>query len=160
MAAGPPLPEVEMEFADIFDERLINLNLESTEKTAAFKELAAEISAVKPELDSAELLAVINEREEKMNTSVASGIALPHGYSRGFTGITCAVGFSRKGIEYGAHDKKPVHLVFMLLMGEDSREQYLHVLSRILQFVKSDAMHYMRKAETKREVYDVLCRVG
>ncbi|MFP3089500.1 PTS sugar transporter subunit IIA [Treponema sp. TIM-1] len=87
---------------------------------------------VKPELDPVEMLTALNNREAKMNTSVAPGIAVPHGYFRGLDGIIGAVGFSRQGIEYGSHDNKLVHLVFMILLGDGAQEQHLHILSRIL----------------------------
>jgi PTS system fructose-specific IIC component/PTS system nitrogen regulatory IIA component len=149
-----------MFLADVFDERLIKLNLESTDKGAVFEELIGEISTVKPELDREEMLAAIRNREAKMDTSVAPGVAVPHGYFRGLNGVIGAVGFSRQGIEYGALDNKPVHLVFMVLLGDGAQEQHLHILSRILTFVKSGALSYIGKAESPKKVYDILCRVG
>ncbi|MDR2630307.1 MAG: PTS sugar transporter subunit IIA [Spirochaetaceae bacterium] len=149
-----------MLLADVFDERLIKLNLQSTDKDAVFEELIGEILAVKPELDRTEMLAAIYSREEKMGTSVAPGVAVPHGYFRGLNGIIGAVGFSRQGIDYEAHDHKPVHLVFMILLGDGAQEQHLYVLSRILSFVRSGALSYIGKAESSRKVYDILCRAG
>jgi mannitol/fructose-specific phosphotransferase system IIA component (Ntr-type) len=148
-----------MILADVFDKRLIKLDLESTDKDAVFEELAGEISAVKPELRKAETLAAIRDREAKMNTSIASGVALPHGYFPGLNGVIGALGFSRGGIDYGANDHKPVHLVFMLLLGEGAREHHLRVLSRIATFVRSGALSYIGEAETPQKVYDILCRV-
>jgi mannitol/fructose-specific phosphotransferase system IIA component (Ntr-type) len=149
-----------MLLADVFDKRLIKLDLESTDKDAVFEELTGEISVVRPELDQAEILAAIHDREAKMNTSVAPGVAVSHGYFHTLNGIIGAIGFSRKGIEYGAHDLKPVHLVFMLLLGEGAREQHIHVLSRILTFVNSGALSYIGEAGTPQKAYDILCRAG
>jgi mannitol/fructose-specific phosphotransferase system IIA component (Ntr-type) len=147
-------------FSNIFDERLIKLNLESTDKNAVFEELIGTVSLVRPELNKEEMLNAILRREAKMTTSVAPGVAIPHGYSRGLSGITGAVGFSRKGIEYESYDNKPVHLVFMLLLGDDAREHYLHVLSRMLTFVKFGALSYIGEAKTPKKAYDILCRAG
>jgi mannitol/fructose-specific phosphotransferase system IIA component (Ntr-type) len=150
---------MKMIFADIFDERLIKLDLVNTDKNAVFEELIEEISILKPELNGEEMLAAIYDREAKMETSVAPGVAVPHGYFSGLSGIIGAVGFSRGGIDYGARDHKPVHLVVMLLLGEGARESHLRVLSRILTFVKSGALSYIRDAGTPRKAYDILCRV-
>ncbi|MDR0589466.1 MAG: PTS sugar transporter subunit IIA, partial [Spirochaetaceae bacterium] len=125
-----------MRLAEVFDERLIKLNLTGTDKGTVFEELVEEISAFKPDLNQEEMLAAIGNREAKMNTSVAPGVAVPHGYVRGLNGIIGAVGFSRQGIEYKSQDSKPVHLVFMVLLGDGAQEQHLRVLSRILTFVK------------------------
>ncbi|MDR1300907.1 MAG: PTS sugar transporter subunit IIA [Treponema sp.] len=149
-----------MGLADIFDTRLIKLNLESTDKAAVFEELSRTIAAVKPELNQGTMLAILHDREGKMNTSVAPGVAVPHGYFPGLNRIIGAVGFSLKGIEYSAPDHKPVHLVFMLLLGEGERKEHLHVLNQILTFVKFGALSYIRDAGTPQQAYDMLCRVG
>jgi mannitol/fructose-specific phosphotransferase system IIA component (Ntr-type) len=149
-----------MLLAEVFDKNLIKMDLESTDKDAVFNELVEEILVLKPELDREEILAAIHAREEKMDTSVAPGVAVPHGYFHGLNSIIGAVGFSRKGIEYGARDNKPVHLVFMLLLGEDVRERHLHVLSRVLTFVKSGALSYIREAGTPQKAYEILCQAG
>jgi mannitol/fructose-specific phosphotransferase system IIA component (Ntr-type) len=149
-----------MLLADVFDTRLIKLNLDATNKDEMFEELTGEISALRPELDRERILAAIHEREAKMNTSVASGVAVPHGYFHGLDGIIGAVGFSPKGIEYGAHDSKPVHLVFMILLGEGAREQHLRVLSRIMRFVKAGALSYIKEAGTPQNAHDILYRAG
>jgi mannitol/fructose-specific phosphotransferase system IIA component (Ntr-type) len=149
-----------MLLSDIFDEKLIKLNLESIDKNEVFEELIGHISLVKPSFNKEEMLNAVFLRESKMTTSVAPGVAIPHGYSHNLSGITGAVGFSRKGIEYETYDNKPVHLVFMLLLGDDSREHYLHVLSRILTFVKFGALSYIGDAKTPKKAYDILCRAS
>ncbi|MDR0403502.1 MAG: PTS sugar transporter subunit IIA [Treponema sp.] len=149
-----------MLLAEVFNKNLIKLDLESRDKDAVFDELVGEILAVKPELDGEEILAAIHDRELKMVTSVAPGVAVPHGYFRGLNGIIGALGFSRRGIEYGSRDNKPVHLVFMVLLGEGARERHLHVLSRILTFVKSGALSYIGEAESPQKAYDILCQAG
>ncbi|MDR1363324.1 MAG: PTS sugar transporter subunit IIA [Spirochaetaceae bacterium] len=151
---------MKMLLSDIFDERLITLDLKGADKNAVFEELIAQISSVKPELSKEEMLNAIISREAKMPTSIAHGVAIPHGYFHGFSGIIGAMGFSRKGIDYEANDNKPVHLVFMLLLGDDAREQHLHVLSRILSFVKYGALSYIGEAENPKKAYAMLCKAG
>jgi mannitol/fructose-specific phosphotransferase system IIA component (Ntr-type) len=151
---------MKMMLSDIFDERLIELNLESVDKNAVFEELIGLISAVKPELNIKEMLDVVLQREAKMNTSIAPGVAIPHGCLRGLKGITGAVGFSRKGIDYAAYDNKSVHLVFMILFGDDAREHHLSVLSRISKFIKYGALSHIGEAGSPKKAYDILCRAG
>jgi mannitol/fructose-specific phosphotransferase system IIA component (Ntr-type) len=148
-----------MLFADVFDERLIKLDLSGADKGAVFEELIGEIAALKPELNGEAMLAAIQSREKKMETSVAPGVAVPHGYFSGLNGIIGAVGFSPGGIEYGSRDNKPVHLVVMLLLGEGARENHLRVLSRVLTFVQAGALSYIRDAGSPQKAYDILCRV-
>lgn len=82
-------------------------------KETVFTELVDTIAAVHPELNRNAMLAVIQDRENKMNTSIASGVAVPHGYYPEAGGIVGAIGISKTGIEYNALDHKPVNLVFL-----------------------------------------------
>jgi mannitol/fructose-specific phosphotransferase system IIA component (Ntr-type) len=152
--------ETDMDLSKVFDERLIRMDLEARDKEGVFAELVGELAALRPELDQEKALAVILDREAKMNTSVAPGVAVAHGYLPGAEGVIGAIGFSPEGIEYDAPDRKPVHLVFLILLGDGAREQHLRVLSRILGFVNADALTYIRDAATPRKVHEILSRLG
>jgi PTS system fructose-specific IIA component/PTS system nitrogen regulatory IIA component len=143
---------------DVFDKQSIKLNLESKTKETIFTELIDTIADVHHELNRDEMLAVVRDRESKMNTSVASGIAVPHGYYPGAGGVVGAIGISPAGIDYDAPDHKLVHVVFLIVMGEAYREQHLRVLSRILSMIKSGALPYIQEAKGPQEVYDILSR--
>jgi mannitol/fructose-specific phosphotransferase system IIA component (Ntr-type) len=145
-----------MPLSDIFGRELIKLNLESKTKDEVFEELIETIAAPYPEYDRQEMLDAIIFRENRMNTIVLPGIAVPHGYYNEVNGITGAIGFSRTGIDYGGPE--PVHSVFMLLMDELSRERHLRVLSRLLDLLNSESFAALRAAESPRTVYEILNR--
>jgi PTS system fructose-specific IIC component/PTS system nitrogen regulatory IIA component len=142
----------------VFDTQSIKLNLASKTKEAAFSELIEVIADVHPELNRDEMLAAIQDRESKLNTSVVSGVAVPHGYYPGADGVFGAIGISPDGIEYDAPDHKPVHFIFLIVMGDAFREQHLHVLSRILSLIKSGALTNIQAAKSYQEVHDILAR--
>jgi mannitol/fructose-specific phosphotransferase system IIA component (Ntr-type) len=144
--------------SDIFNEDAIKLNLESDTKTAVFTELIDSMTVAHPELNKTEMLSVILDRENKMNTAVASGVAVPHGYYPGTSEIIGAIGISRHGIDYGTHDNEPVHFIFLLLMGESVREEHLRILNRVLSLINSGALTSLRKAKDVREVREILLR--
>ncbi|GHV57309.1 PTS fructose transporter subunit IIA [Spirochaetia bacterium] len=143
---------------DVFEEQLIRLNLEGKTKEAVFTELIEAIAKVRPEFDSDEMLAVIQDRENKLNTSVAPGVAVPHGYYPGTGDVIGAIGISRAGIDYGAPDNKPVQFIFLVIMGEASREKHLRILSRVLSLINSGALADIEAAGSPQEVYDILSR--
>jgi mannitol/fructose-specific phosphotransferase system IIA component (Ntr-type) len=122
--------------------------------------LVGAISTVKPELNSEKMLSALHEREAKMDTSVAPGIAIPHGYFHDLKGIIGALGFSPNGIDYGAPDEEPVHLVVMLLLGEGEHERHLKVLSQVLTLIQSGALSQIRNFPSPQTVYDILCSTG
>jgi mannitol/fructose-specific phosphotransferase system IIA component (Ntr-type) len=141
---------------DVFDKQLIKLDLESKTKEAVFTELAEAIAELHPEFDNDEMIAAIQDRESKMNTSIALGAAVPHGYYRGGGDVVGAIGISRAGIEYDAPNHKPVHFIFLIIMGEASREKHLRVLSRIMSLINSQALSHIQAAKSPQEVYDIL----
>jgi PTS system fructose-specific IIC component/PTS system nitrogen regulatory IIA component len=143
---------------EVFDTGTILLNLAGTTKDAVFQELVDAIAAVHSECDKAAMLAALWEREKKLSTGVVSGIAIPHAICGGM-GITAgAVGISKAGIEYDALDKKPVHVIFMLIMGEGAKENHLHILDQIFELVKTDALALIKDAKSAQEIHAVLSR--
>jgi mannitol/fructose-specific phosphotransferase system IIA component (Ntr-type) len=143
---------------DVFTKQSIILNLESKTKEDVFTELVEVIANVHPELDREEMLAVIQDREKKMNTSVTDGAAIPHGYYPGGGNIVGAIGFSQDGIDYETVDQQPVHVVFMIVLDKTFREIHLHVLSRILTLINSEGLSFIQEAKSQQEVFDILSR--
>jgi len=142
--------------AEIFNERFINLDLRSTTKDGCFEELVEGVAAWRPDLRKDDLLAAVKDREAKLETSVMTGVAVPHGACWGLKETFGAIGYSRSGIDYGARDSKPVHFVFMLFLDKDAPEKHLRILSRLLIFLKSGGLAQLQRAANPREAYDVL----
>jgi mannitol/fructose-specific phosphotransferase system IIA component (Ntr-type) len=143
---------------EVFDMRLIRLNLENSGKDAALFELVDAIADLYPEIDREKMGDVIQEREKKLNTSVSPGAAIPHGYYPGLDRVVGAIGISETGIDYDAPDHKPVHVIFMIVMGESSQEKHLRILSRILSLIESGVLDRMVSARSPREIHDILVR--
>ncbi|MCL2600020.1 MAG: PTS sugar transporter subunit IIA [Treponema sp.] len=144
--------------SDIFDPRSIKLNLEGTDKEAVFAELVGLAAALRPEFRHADVLAAIVERENRMSTGIAPGLAIPHAFYERAGGITGAIGISRSGIRYDAMDGKPVYAVFMLITGKDAREDHLQVLNRICTMAQSEGIASIRGAKTPDDVLALLSR--
>ncbi|MDR0374660.1 MAG: PTS sugar transporter subunit IIA [Treponema sp.] len=148
-----------MSLGDVFSQRCIKLNLESKTKEDAFAELIELLLVDHPEYDRNEMYAAISGRENKMSACIGSGVAVPHGYCRSVSAITGAIGISRDGIDYDAFDHKPVHLMFMLVMGEMLQESYLRVLKDVFTLVNSEASALMMRAKTTQEAHAMLSRI-
>jgi mannitol/fructose-specific phosphotransferase system IIA component (Ntr-type) len=145
-----------MPLSDVFARELIKPELEGRTKNEVFEELIGTIAGLYPEYDRGEMLGAVIAREDRMNTAVLPGIAVPHGYCDAVGGIIGAAGFSRTGIEYGSPE--PVHSVFMLIPDNFSRERHLRVLSRLLELFNSQSLAMIETAGSPREVYDILYR--
>jgi mannitol/fructose-specific phosphotransferase system IIA component (Ntr-type) len=145
-----------MRLGDIFGREFIKVNLESKTRDEVFEELIETIAEPHPEYDRQEMLSAVISRENRMNTVVLPGVAVPHGYYNAVKGITGALGLSRAGIDYGGPG--PVYSVFMLLMDESSRERHLRVLSRLLDLLNSESFAVIQGAKSSQEVYEILNR--
>ena len=150
--------EMRITLSEVFDTRTILLNLAGTTKDEVFKELVDAIAVVHPECDKASMLAALWEREKKLSTGISSGVAIPHAVSGGIGTIAGAVGISSAGVEYGALDEKPVHIIFLLVMGEVAQENHLRVLDKIFTLVRTEALTLIKNAKSAQEVYAILSR--
>ena len=65
----------------------------------------------------------------------------------------------RKGVDFGAEDKQPVDLVFMLLSPENSGADHLNALARISEVMKNQTTcAKLRKASTPADIYGILAK--
>ena len=141
---------------DIFSHQAIKLNLDGKTKEMVFAELIDAIAILHPEYNRTEMFTEIRKREEIMNTVVSSGVAIPHGFCTGIAGITGAIGVSQLGIDYGASDNKPVHIVFLLVINEQEKKNQIKALNLIYHFAQSKTLALIKKAKDAEEIYAIL----
>ncbi len=93
-----------------------------------------------PDLKPETLLKGLLARESTMTTYLGFGVALPHVRVKMSRRYILAIGRSRVGIRHdGALADERVHLIFMLIAGENARD-YLQVLASIAQQVKDQSL--------------------
>jgi mannitol/fructose-specific phosphotransferase system IIA component (Ntr-type) len=79
----------------------------------------------------------IQVREQECNTGIGLGVAVPHVRARRDEGeLFCAIGWSAQGIDYGAQDNQPVHLVFMYYIPGAQKNVYLKEISTLIKAVR------------------------
>lgn len=143
----------------VFSPESVIMQLESSDKEELFEELLESLVAVQPEIDRAQALAALRDRESKMSTGILHGIAVPHGHCDCVKGIIGAIGISRKGIDYEALDKAPVNLVFMVLSSPQETEKHLKVLKALASILQNPlfAKEIVEK-QNARQVYELVCQ--
>lgn len=77
------------------------------------------------------IVAAVKERETACSTGIGEGIALPHASTDLVSEIVCAVGFSKKGMQFNALDSKPVDLVLLFLVPHGQFQKHLKTLANI-----------------------------
>lgn len=112
------------------------VDLKSLDLEGALQELLAVCVEKFPDLKPESLLKGLLARESTMTTYLGFGVALPHVRIKMHRRYVLAIGRSRVGIRHdGALADERVHLIVMLIAGENARD-YLQVLASIARQVK------------------------
>lgn len=112
------------------------VDLKSLDLEGALQELLEVCVEKFPDLKAEALLKGLLARESTMTTYLGFGVALPHVRIRMSRRYILAIGRSRVGIRHdGALADERVHLIVMLIAGENARD-YLQVLASLARQVK------------------------
>ncbi len=87
-----------------------------------------QIAAQRLQLDVAEVVASLLEREKVGTTGFGNGVAIPHGKVDGLRRIYGLVAHLPEPVDYKAIDGTPVDLVFLLLSPPDAGADHLKAL--------------------------------
>jgi len=113
------------------------IELPDDHKNRALEYLAALIEAI-PDLGLEEgITENVLAREAAHNTAIGFGWACPHARSRHDGEVLCAVGWSPQGIDYGAPDGAPVHLMVMYFVPETQKNAYLKEISSLAKAIQT-----------------------
>jgi mannitol/fructose-specific phosphotransferase system IIA component (Ntr-type) len=146
-----------MKLAEILRESLVFPELAAANKADALREMIAGISGAYPELPENDLFSVILERERLSSTGIGSGIAIPHAKHPLADRQIAAFGRSRVGIPFDAIDRKPVHLIFLIVGPVGANEAHLKVLARISKFLHDTSFRErLFTAETAALIYEAI----
>lgn len=101
-------------------------------------EFLARILDANPDIEvGTDAIEEIQKRELQCNTGIGMGVAVPHVRARREEGeLFCAVGWSPTGIDYGAPDAKPVHLVVMYYIPGAQKNVYLKEISTLVKAMR------------------------
>ncbi len=126
-----------MERLDCFLGGTVICELEETEKYEALHELIHKAPVFRSIGDMEALENAVVSRERQQSTGFGHGVAIAHGKLKGMGSIRVALGISRKGIEFGSMDGKPVHLLFVVASPPEMQLEYLLALSIITGLVRN-----------------------
>src|ERR1035437_1547777 len=101
-------------------------------------EFLARIIDANPDIEvGTDAIEEIQKRELECNTGIGMGVGIPHIRARREEGeIFCAIGWSAQGIDYGATDAMPVHLVVMYYIPGAQKNVYLKEVSTLVKAIR------------------------
>ena len=126
-----------MRITDYMTEADVLPDLNASTREDVLKEMVKHLSEAGKVTNGDELVQILLDREMLGSTGIGHGVAIPHGRLPGLKEILLVFGRSQKGVEFDAHDGKPVNLFFLLVAPEDSAGIHLKALARISRILKN-----------------------
>lgn len=141
--------------AYIKPERVISL--ETSNKKQVINLLADLLAADPVVQDAEQMKQAIWNREKQISTGIGEGIAIPHARTKAVTGFAVALARVKNGVDFDAVDKKPVHLVFMIVAGDNQDKTYIKLLSRLMLRMKNtELVQQLLEAKESEDIYRLL----
>ncbi|GAA1991427.1 fructose-specific PTS transporter subunit EIIC [Microbacterium pumilum] len=126
------------------------------DKAAVIRALAARVVAQGRATDAEALFADAWAREQKDETGLPGGIAIPHAKSGAVTEASLAFARLAPGVDFGAPDG-PADLVFLIAAPEGAAEAHLAVLSKLARsLMQDDFTTGLRAAKTNDDVVAIV----
>ncbi|MDD5089498.1 MAG: PTS sugar transporter subunit IIA [Candidatus Wallbacteria bacterium] len=148
-----------MNLAEILSEDLICPELSAVDRYEAIDELM-DILVNHHEVRIVHRQAVLNEiikREKAMSTGIGDHVAIPHAKTQHVPDITAAVGISKQGIDFDSIDGRPVHIIVLLLIPQESYNKHLKTLADIARLSKKASFRdSLVRAKTSQEILGII----
>jgi len=146
-----------LELTEFISPQLIKLELSSTQKVDAIKELIDLLDKAGFLTDADAFLKSVLEREKVGSTGIGKGIAIPHSRTATVREVVVAVGRSKEGIEFEALDSRPVHLIFLIAAPIESGGLYLKALARLSRLLRyQEFRNELMEAKTAEDIIKII----
>ena len=106
--------------------------------------------------DRDEILAALQEREDKISTGIGSGVAIPHAFSNRTERVVAAFGRSQEGIDFESLDNAPVHFIVLFIVPKKEYHLHLKTLAAIAKlFTNRDVRKQLNDAVSAEEIHQI-----
>ncbi len=133
------MDSVNINIGDYLTKDLISSELKAGTRDAAIRELVEMIfrggKISDFPLSGEHVYEEVLKREKLQSTAVGSGMAFPHARIAGWGKMSMAMGVTRKGIDFGGIEEKPVNFVFMLISSSEEPYVILKAMASIIRLV-------------------------
>lgn len=146
-----------MQLSEILNENRICLDIQGETKEEVIRELATLAANDGNVSDLNKLIEALMMREKIQTTGIGYGMAIPHATAEGVRGVSLVLGLSKKGIDFGSLDGRPVRLIFLLAGEPRLQTSFLSILSKISRFFrKEDFRQEVLKANSAQEIISMI----
>lgn len=120
-------------------------------------EKISEIMAESIDCSSKQIFESLLSREKLGTTALGEGVAIPHGRVSNCEEATAVFMLVETGIDYDAPDKKPVDVIFAIMVPEKAHQDHLRHLAKIAELLSNNAIvSQIRHAHSSEALYEIL----
>jgi len=142
-----------MKISDLLSPADVMIDVRASQKGPLLRELAAR-AAASFSLPADQVTSHLLKREELGSTGTGNGIAIPHARLTGLQRPHGLLVKLKQGIEFDAIDRRPVDLVFVLLLPAAAENDALAALALVARTLRSpDTLVRLRAAKTPAELH-------
>jgi fructose-specific phosphotransferase system IIA component len=146
-----------MMLTQILQPTCVKVPLENKEKKAAIVELVDLLDENHLLLNRDVALQAVLTREQTRSTGIGSGIAIPHGKCTAVKELVMAIGIAAEPIEFDSVDKKPVHIIILLVSPADQTGPHIQALAKISRLMlDAEFKEKMEQAASADQLYELL----
>jgi len=145
----------------ILHEDNVVVGLKSTRKFDVIRELCGVLADDQAIVDHERFLADVIRREKHSSTGIGKGVAVPHVHEDIVRRQILAVGISRDGVDFGAADGQPVHIVALFASPQKHQKQHMELLAALSRLLQQDeARQLLVEAASPAEVVSIFATRG
>ena len=120
-------------------------------------EKVSEIMAESIDCNSKKIFDSLLCRERLGTTALGDGVAIPHGRVASCEEATAVCILMETGVDYDAPDKKPVDIIFAIMVPENAHQDHLRHLAKIAELLSNNAIvSQIRHAHSSEALYEIL----
>lgn len=141
---------------------LIPRNILLDVQPSAKKEMIANLvdhipSDARGEAKRKDIVDAILKRESIESTAIGNGIAIPHARLEQLGQFLIILGLSKTGFDFASIDRKPVHILFLVLSQEEQKVLYIRILARLARLLhNADFRKGLLEQPTPEKVIDFI----
>jgi PTS system fructose-specific IIC component len=139
--------------SDILTQDHIILDLNVNDKFRIISKLLKTLESCSEVIDIDKFAEDIERREKDFPTGLENGTALPHARTTAVSDLVMAFGRCVDGIDFGAPDGNPSHLIFLFGVPRDEVKDYLKTIAQLSRLLKQDTFRdQLLNANTSEDV--------
>ena len=146
-----------MIIADLAHLDLVDADLRCSSKESFFSQIVDSLCEKGRLQDKNEALQALLDREKNGSTGIGNGVAVPHARLANLSDVIFYVGISKQGIDFSSLDKKPAHIIVLLLTPVSDIGTSLKILANIARMINDKYFtDQLMRVSTDEELYTVL----